>query len=164
VRTIAISKVLFPRARRFATDLGFGLLLAIFASTFLLGETCEIRRQDVSVPRICGRVSYDDGNRIEGVELRLTKSDDEVVASTRSDSTGDFNFGDVQKGEYHLVATRATKWAGVRWHVRVTKSSYKSNNHECNHPIYVVLSHQTQTICQSWMTTKKPKFDNAQTN
>ncbi|PYV80841.1 MAG: hypothetical protein DMG93_17715 [Acidobacteria bacterium] len=160
----AISKMLFPGVRRFTSHLAFGLLLAILASTFFSGETCEIRRQDVSVPRVCGRVSYDDGKRIEGVELRLTRNNDEVVASTRADSTGEFNFDAVQKGDYHLVADRSAKWAGVRWQVKVTKSNYKSINNECGRRIYVVLSPQNQTRCQSWMTTKKPKFNNAQTH
>ncbi len=140
--------------------IGSGLIVLVLAAVRAEAETCEIR-PPVSAPKVCGRVSYDEGKPIENVELRLVGNDDEVVAKTQTDLAGEFTFDGVEKGDYHLVVMRSERWDGVRWPVKVTGSK---NKVVCKHPIYVVLSPPNQVICDSWMTTKKPKFDNAQTH
>ena len=149
--------------RWIATRLVSALLLTILLAAALNAETCEIR-PDLSVPQACGQVTQMDGKPIENVELNLVKDDDEAVASTKSNFAGEFKFDVVEKGDYHIIVVKSDRWAGVRWKVRVTKGYRSSDNQVCHRRIYVLLSSRVQTVCNSYMTTKHPKYEDAQTN
>ena len=112
--------------RRIAANLMLTFLIATSLSVSLDAETCVIR-PDLSVPRVCGHITYLNGDSVANVRLQLVNNLNEIVASAQTGSVGEFNFDTVQKGDYHLVIASSAKWAGVRWRVKVTKS-YKSSD------------------------------------
>jgi hypothetical protein len=138
-------------------------LLAIFLYGVLSSaETCEIRKPSPIVVRgVCGRVNYEGGTPIENAELRLIKKYDELVAKTQTNASGEFAFDAIEKGDYRLVVVKSAGWAGVQSPITVKAAQAKP---ECERPIYVALAASPQLVCHSWMTSKKPKFKNAQTH
>jgi len=83
---------------------------------------CEalIPKNPVKVAVVCGHVQSEVGDGLSAFELRLVRKDQTLVAESRTDAKGDFQFDSVAKGEYYLTAAMKGWWLG--WPVRVTST------------------------------------------
>ena len=100
----------------------------------MAADTCLAPKNPAKAAVVCGRVTAPDGEFVPNIELQLVRGD-EVVAKVQADSTGDFMFGSVPKGDYSLT----TKAHG--WHlysaIRVTSDKGRKT---CADPLQVRVS------------------------
>jgi len=111
------------------------LVLAIAVEAVpLKGDECLAPKNPVKASVVCGRVTYPNGEFVPNFHLQLVRGD-EVVAQVQTDSTGDFMFEPVPRGDYDLT-TKAEGWY-LFWPVTVTSTRLRRH---CADPLEVKIS------------------------
>jgi hypothetical protein len=109
------------------------LLIATLGAQNLGANTCLPPRL-ISVDAVCGHAINPAGEDVPGVRLQLRNQQNDVI-DVLTDSAGDFFFGLVAKGKYHLTVDRKDGWV-LSWPLRVTTSDTSAM---CKTPLTVKL-------------------------
>jgi len=110
-------------------------LVMILCATPLAANECLVPKNAVKAAVVCGHVQDPAGELVADAELQLVNRGQVIAAEVYTDAGGNFNFGSVAEGEYHIV-TKSKGWQ-LWWPVKVTSSKPME---ACNQPLLVELS------------------------
>lgn len=101
--------------------------LPVFACTSLTPKN------PVKAAAVCGYVQGLSGDRLADFDLQLVQKDNTVLADVHTDTSGNFRFAQIAKGEYQM--TTSSKGWQLGWPLLVTGS--KTSAGKCTAPLIV---------------------------
>jgi hypothetical protein len=111
------------------------LLLFPFLKTAVFATSCVYGKK-FKVHQVCGRVEDKDGATIPNASISLNKPESsEVIRQISSDKEGNFQFDEMQSGEYELRVKYAGFWDAAQPFV----VSHPAKLKKCSEPIKVVM-------------------------